>query len=142
MNRYYMIYLYLLCISIYDIKYKEFPYWLVGLGFILGWMERILFIGIGYRELLWACVPGGFLIAFSLLCKEHIGTGDGFIVLIIGLASSFEFAVASLLFGMLAEAVTGIVLMIMKKITLKTEVPFIPFLSFGGIIGGYVLGNI
>lgn len=118
-----------------DWKQKEISlfltviYGIVGLGVsicteraVTDWMLPVGF----------ACV----ILAVSILTSGEIGLGDGWMFVALGTMLTTESFVKTTCIGMLAAAVyAGIMLVVLKK-GRKTEIPLIPFLLLGYILGG------
>jgi len=75
-----------------------------------------------------------FLIIFALSRGKWLGFGDVKLVLFMGLFLGFPAILVALFFSFLIGAIIGIILILLKKKGLKSEVPFGPFL----IIGTYI----
>jgi leader peptidase (prepilin peptidase)/N-methyltransferase len=75
--------------------------------------------------------PGlmGLFTAFAT--KGKMGTGDGLLLLSVGLFFDWEKVLFLWLTALLICASVGIVLMLFKRADLKTALPFIPFLTAG-----------
>lgn len=80
-------------------------------------------------------LPGILLKAFSLICPEMIGGGDGDIICALGCALTFDDVLFSLLWAFLAAGIYGLILLIRHR-SIRSEFPFIPFLSIGTAITG------
>ena len=78
-------------------------------------------------------LPG---IALLFLAKyiNGIGEGDGWIVLFIGAVHGIEVLFPTLIIAFLISSVLGGILLFIKKVSLNTELAFVPFIT-----GGYLL---
>jgi len=72
-----------------------------------------------------------FLVIVLFTRGKGMGMGDVKLAILIGLLLGFPKVVASLFFAFLIGAIIGIGLILLKKKTLKSEVPFGPFLIIG-----------
>lgn len=95
-----------------------------------------------------ALVCGGFFAFITLLTRGRgMGIGDAYIAAAIGAMFGLEVGVVSGVFAVWIGAVTGILLIFfqaafkqlrksagLKRVTLKTEIPFAPFLALGALV--------
>ena len=109
---------------------------IVGAGFIFN-MQYMFGLVFEY------CI--GFLfcaISFCLcyiISRGKLGAGDVKLALLMGLCLPAGYVTAAILYGCLAAAVVSIVLLLLKKITRKDFIPFVPFL-YAGLIIRYLMG--
>lgn len=80
----------------------------------------------------WISIVGGFLIGAVLLLiakitREKIGYGDGWIFAVSGIYLGFYDNLGLFLITLLLSAGTSVVLLVLKKVTVKTELPFVSF---------------
>lgn len=137
----------LLVIFVFDLKHLEIPMpvlWLAlvwtvvfllildGLAFIPG--QDILASRI-FSGNLAGLLAFGFFFALSFGSKEKwMGMGDAYLALLIGLALGWPQSFLALLLAFLLGSLIGIGLVLLKKKTLKSQIPFGPFLVSGAII--------
>ena len=81
---------------------------------------------------------GGLVYLFSNISNEKIGKGDALLVSFIGSVCGLRFSIVMLLLSFIVSSVTALVLLVMKKATKNTEMPFAPFLSIGVLAGGLI----
>lgn len=74
------------------------------------------------------------LIIISKCTGEQLGMGDIKLFAVMMIIYGFSFMMYTLLLGMIFVMLLAIPLMICKKITIKTSVPFIPFYTVGILI--------
>ena len=107
-----------------------------GVGFISN-MQYMLGLVVEYGI--------GFLfcaLSFGLcyiISRGKLGAGDVKLALLMGLCLPAGYVTAAILYGCLAAAVVSIALLLMKKITRKDFIPFVPFL-YAGLIIRYLMG--
>ena len=106
---------------------------IVGFG-IAGILWAFAAGDINWIKLLAGLVPGLVLLGISLLSPQAVGCGDGLALLVVGIYCGFSQALASLFWGLLFSAASGIILLITKKGKKETEIPFIPFLMIGFLL--------
>lgn len=138
---------------VYDIRHTLIPYeflwWLLGFG-VLGAALRVFTMGqTALWDSLWgAIVCGGFFALIHLVTRgKGMGLGDAYVAGIIGLMFGLSSGIAASAFGVWAGALVGILLLAAtrvfpharvrvgsRRVTLKTEIPFAPFLAFGAFV--------
>ena len=133
-------------LTVYDIKHTlvplPFSISLIASALVVRIFEAISFSSLIplYDALIGALIFGGFLLVLYLITRgKGMGLGDAYVGvalgLFFGLIQSLDVIVLSFWIG----AVVGIVLLILKKgFKMKSEVPFVPFLFVGTLIGAFI----
>lgn len=85
-------------------------------------------------KILCGMIPGMLLLLFSLLSKEKIGMGDAVLLVCLGMGYSFEQVLSMFFCALVLAAVVSGVLLSLKKVGRKTEIPFVPFLLLGWLL--------
>ena len=78
-------------------------------------------------------IPGLILIVISIIWRQHIGLGDGVIVMAFGWMCGLILVCEVLMGGFLLAAGTGMIYCVKEK-RLNVELPFVPF-----FLGSYLL---
>lgn len=125
--------------SVYDLKSRRIPKWLLLTGGVLA-MTGLLINGVlsGFRVSLWegamSLLPGIGLMVLSRLTEKKVGMGDGILLVLLGLfeGSSKVFAVFCL--GLFLQSIMAVVLLLLKKADKQTCIPFAPFLLLARIL--------
>lgn len=132
---YFGLFTYLFCLTIYDLKYKELPDWwhllpvLCYAGFWIAGVQPVPLIESGVMLLVFMAVLG----IIFLLRKDAIGIGD--IKLLILCAGYAGFATGGMVIrALMLACVYSIVMLVLKKATTKSELPFVPFLLAGALL--------
>lgn len=97
----------------------------------------IFYMHSGEKEglsLMWSLLPGIYLFAFSILTKEAVGIGDGFVVAAIGVWMGVWKTFAILMAAFILTALFGVIKMAKKQASGKTEIAFVPFLTLSYIM--------
>lgn len=137
----------LLVIFVYDLRYMEIPmiiFW-IALGisivyFLLSdWLNFNGSLGIFSLQIFSGLVAGlvAFLFFFILVSvsrERWMGMGDAYLAFLIGLISGWPSVLLSLTLAFGMGAVWGVILIVLKKKTMKSQIPFAPFLIFGTFI--------
>ncbi len=80
------------------------------------------------------------LMLISKLSKEQIGMGDVKLITVVNLIYGLSFTVYSLIISMLIMLCVTLPMLAMKKVKLKSQIPFAPFYSIGVIV--YIILNL
>jgi len=126
---------------VFDINTKRIPNALV-LAMIAGWLLLVIpmiFIdmenglNILTDSIYGLLVGGGLFLLVYLISRRGLGGGDVKFMAAAGLYLGFSETIPAILYGTVLAALTGLVLIILKKIGRKDTMPLAPFL-FAGII--------
>lgn len=127
--------------SIMDIKTRTIPVWLPLIFGTAGCILIAVFNTDG--NVAGRLLPGGMMLAAGFFTGWKIGAGDGLCTMVLGLLVGAEVTLRVLMYGLFLSAVMGILLLTVKKRSIKAKMPFLPFLAAGlgiemiGIINGY-----
>lgn len=69
-----------------------------------------------------------------LISRGSMGAGDVKLSILMGIYMTSEYVVGAVLYGCVLSAVFSLVMLVSKKITRKTCIPFVPFLYLGVIV--------
>ena len=136
--------IFLLIGGIFDWKTLSMPGWLLVLGVCEGVVSAgYLWISNSYNwlEMLWALLPGGISLLLAFATREQLGYGDGLVLLVLGSCLGPEKVLWIWMLALLGSFAVSIVLLVMRKATKSTRLPFVPFLFLGYIVtmgGGLV----
>jgi len=133
-------------VFVYDLKNMEIPMMILWIGVIwavlylvfLDWAAFDLTNGLASSKIISGIIGGGvafiFFFALSYLSKEKwMGMGDAYLALWAGLIMGWPKILLALMLAFTIGAACGIILIALKKKTIKSQVPFAPFLA-GGVI--------
>lgn len=117
--------------SITDIKMKKIHITgAVTIG-ILGVIKWIVTHDFSIISFLSSISIGIILLVISLLTEEKLGRGDAFYLIALGVFLEFSRMICMCMISFFTVAIFGIIMMIMKKMTKKSKVPFLPFITLG-----------
>jgi len=128
--------------AIIDIRTKQIPNSLV-LAMIAAWvisMTPQLFVSTGGTvtlltdSLLGFLFGGGLFMLVYVVSRKGLGGGDVKYMASVGLYLGFSGAVTTMLCGTVLAALTGLVLILQRKIGRKDKIPLAPFLYIGILI--------
>lgn len=139
----------LICIAFIDFDLKIIPNGLVISGFIIGvalsvynLFYPVLMYGdrIWYNPLIGMASGAGFLLLVvvvgAIVYKSYdaMGMGDVKLLVVIGLFLGWRLTIVALLLAVILAAITSLVLMLFKKLTVKSTIAFGPFIALGAFI--------
>ena len=128
------IVLYLVVLSIIDIRHRKVPTIMLYL-FIVAMTVEAVVLGNGIWLLaMLGGVIGALFLVISKLTKEAIGYGDSLLILGLGISLGFWRVFSLLLIAFFLGAIYSIGLLSIRKAKRKTTFPFIPFISISYVI--------
>ena len=117
---------YLVILSLQDIRHKKISLWLVVLTIGLGVVYALL-NGQGVH-IIWDVIPGGIVWILALLIPDVMGLGDGLVAIVYGLFFGWRSTCIWLMFAFALSAVVGLGICVFRRKS-KIQIPFIPFLT-------------
>lgn len=101
------------------------------------WIAIVLLISVGLAAVykkevmqsLFGMMPGFVLLILSAIFPKSIGIADGSIVAAIGIIKGLWDCLLLVFFALFLISAISILLLAVKKVGKKSEIPFIPFLS-------------
>lgn len=147
----------LIAIFVYDLKYSLIPdkiiYPAIIINFIYAAAAIILYF-LKYKEIFYRLYPhtwppvynplyllygvfigGGFFLIMVLLSRGRwMGVGDIKLGTLMGLLLGFPLIILALFISFITGALVGLILITLKKKTMKSQIPFGPFLVLGTFI--------
>lgn len=131
----------LLALSVYDIRHKIIPNQLSGALLVFAILYELntmrVFLDSETLKLDLFSALGAFLFFAGLWFISRgrwMGFGDARIALPIGLFLGYQWTIFAIFFSFWSGAIIGIILLLFKKYTRRSEVPFAPFLAFGAFL--------
>lgn len=95
----------------------------------------------GTGNIIWGygLMPGAGMILLAFATREKIGYGDGAFLILLGLLEGGR-VMMDLLLALFLAAVFGIFLLILKRATVRTQIPFVPFLLAAHFLQSVIAG--
>ena len=125
----------LIIIFVYDLKWSLIPDKIVWLGITIALLALFFQFPRLFSHLLAGGLAGGFFLLMVLVSGEKwMGWGDVKLGLLMGLILGWPDVLIALFLSFIFGALVGITLVLAKKKTLKSQIPFGPFLSGATII--------
>ncbi|MDD3368621.1 MAG: prepilin peptidase [Lachnospiraceae bacterium] len=134
-----IVVLLLLVLAVCDLRYQKIPCKLLAIyGITLLILSGLFYLeSFGLKGLLKMAIgmlPGLILLVLACLFKQEIGKGDGLVLLFLGATIGGKACMLVMFAGLFMASIVGIFLMICKKGSRKTRLPYIPFVLLGYIL--------
>lgn len=132
---YFGLWTWLFCLSFYDLKYRELPdvwHLLLIVFYIVFWMLDSNPVE-WKSSLLTVIILAAILGLIYLVKKDAIGLGDIKLILLCGVYTG-TICMDILVKGLIAAFFCGLFLLLFRKVNMKSELPFVPFLFLGALI--------
>ena len=127
---------FLLCNAIHDLKYKRV--WAKGM--LIFALSVMVYAFIDKQRLMmdyWmASLLGIVFLLISWISPAMVGMGDGICILLLGFLWEWYEILTMCAIALLMAGVMGGVLLVLKKVTRKTKMPFVPFLFVAAVVIG------
>lgn len=126
----------LIAISLYDLMHKIIPNFFSYFLAILALVGNFIFFNFNLYELSVSLVPAAFLFLLWLFSRgKWMGLGDAKLMLGGGIFLGARGSLVALVLGFWTGAIFGIFLLLTSpRATIKSEIPFGPFLALGIIL--------
>jgi leader peptidase (prepilin peptidase) / N-methyltransferase len=134
----------LIVIFVYDAKFMEIPMtvlwtavaWTIAFLLIFDYLSFDASAGIFSSHIFSGALAGAvafaFFFALSFFSKERwMGMGDAYVALLCGLIAGWPGIFLALVMAFSAGSVYGLILIGLKKKSMKSQIPFAPFLILG-----------
>lgn len=137
MNGWIIAGVFLLIGSMFDIRERKVPVWLLTIGLICGLGIEIM--NVITNSIFWwgwitDSLPGIFALMVALITREQVGYGDGWILLFLGWLAGCKSIVMITAWALGICFVISMILLISKRGGRNTQIPFIPLLFIGYLI--------
>ena len=123
----------LLVISVYDIRHKIIPNSLVYLAVIIAFLPLIIGQQLAPNLISGIALFSFFAFLWWVSNGRWMGFGDAKLALAIGIFLGWPLSFVGVLLSFWVGALFGLVLIFLRRLHLKTHVPFGPFLSMGAL---------
>lgn len=115
----------------WDIRKRQVLLWSIWVFGVMGMIFLFLVEKEMILEGLCGILPGVFLMVCSYATRQAVGYGDGMAVLVCGLYLGLWETFAMLFYALFFCSVVSVFMLILRKRTYKTGVPFLPYLCAG-----------
>ena len=123
----------LIIITYTDIKRQEIDYWPINIGFVF----MIIFGLLGYSDVSLLSSIIGFLIGgilFLILSIWGMGGGDIRLMAMVGFFLGWKLTLLAIYFSFMIGAITGLIVLVLRKKKAKEYIPFGPSIALGTVI--------
>ena len=131
--------LYLLVVSVFDIKEKAVPWFFLALGGLSVGVGTVC--GVLTGEMIWYQPLLGMVSGVALLLiariTEKIGYADGIVLMMIGGMVGYRGSLLVLCLSSFLSALVCIVLLAIRKVKKHSRIPYVPFLTSAYLV--YIL---
>ena len=128
-----MVFLWLAGLSLFDIRYKRVPLWLVLAGGVLVAGAGVYGCVSGeycFTECLAGMVPGAVLLLLAAGTRKA-GWADGVVLIILGIILGFWKCIMVAMLSLVLISVLSALLLIFRRAGKGTLIPYVPFLTLG-----------
>lgn len=130
--RFFSLIIYLIMVSIIDIKQKSISIHIIVPGFIVMFIFYI-FSPFNIFSLISGISVGIVVIVISIVTQQAIGLGDGLILMVIG-ACCGATTIYIFLYSLIILSISTVIFMLIAKRRYNIEIPMIPFYLIGMMI--------
>lgn len=120
--------------AVWDLKNKAIPVWLCLTGTAVVISTEFLSGKMNMAEIIGGVLIESFLLAVCKVTKGQIGPGDGIVFIITGISLGTQGNLLLLTGSLMLMFLYSAFFVCLKKINLKTRLPFLPF-----VFGAYIL---
>ena len=125
--------LYLGILSVRDIRKREIPILLLGLGLVFVPLFILSDAHEGISGYLLSMIPGVVFLVISYLSRGQLGQADAGVLICVGLCIGFEAVIVVISVSLISIALFSMVMLIVGKLNRKSTLPYIPFVLLGYI---------
>lgn len=120
--------------SAQDIRQKKVSLWLIALLGLVGILAIAVDSSCTWQLRLTGVVPGIVLWIISMMPGNRIGSGDSYVLMVLGIHSGLWRVLNCLLYGTVFCALVGGIFLVLRKKSRKDTLPFLPFLTAGFVL--------
>lgn len=136
-----LVLLWLIGLSLFDIRYKSVPVWMVllgGAGLICGGFYEYAFGGHHIVGSLWGMAPGILLLLLAVSTGKA-GWVDGVVLLLLGSALGIQGIILTAMFSLILISILSVILLVLHRVNRWTRIPYIPFLTVGYLLSDLIV---
>lgn len=127
-------------LSVEDIRFKSINI-IAGFALAAAMAGFSFWHGNDAVKLVVGCIPGIVAAVLSAVTRGKLGIGDAIVILAVGIWCGIDKTGLILMIALACAALVAAVLLVIKKATRKTALPFIPFI-FAGYITCEILSRL
>lgn len=122
---------FLLIEGIRDFRQRSISMISVGIFAVLGIIVQMVYDWSNWKVMLGGILFGGTVLLAAKITEEKIGYGDGWILVVTGIYLGFRDNLVLFALALFLSAIVSVVLLMLKKVTRKTTMPFVAFVFLG-----------
>ena len=133
-----IVLIFLMMGTVFDLKRKSVPNKYLYIWSVLTIVLVIIeiFKGKNVIDIILGVIPGIIFLFLAFVTREQIGSGDGWIIMLMGIFLGVNNVSKIIFVGFGILTLVSMTLLISRKAGKKTTIPFIPFLLMGFIACG------
>lgn len=120
-------------LSLFDLRCRRVPVWLVLLGGVLTgaiWIGRCINAEGVSSEYWMGMLPGACLLLLAL-ATQKAGRADGIVLMLLGSIMGFRQCLLMAMLSLILITVLSALLLILHRVNKETKIPYLPFLTMG-----------
>lgn len=129
-----MVVLLLIICSYQDMKEKQVSVWIIALGAIVISLCVPFVDPFVFTDRILGMLLGGCVVGISKITRGKIGMADGYILCATGIGLGLRDNIQLFVYGLFIAAIFSIILLVLRKVTRKHSIPFVPFLLLGYLV--------
>ena len=136
-----LVLLWLIGLSLFDIRYKSVPVWMVllgGAGIICGGFYKYAFEEYHITGSLWGMAPGILLLLLAVSTGKA-GWVDGVVLLLLGSALGIQGIILTAMFSLILISILSVILLVLHRVNRWTRIPYIPCLTVGYLLSELIV---
>ena len=128
--------IWLICISVMDIRSRRVPIWILLLGggvALTVLADQLVGGAMEYFEVFTGILPGMVLLLIAFTTKKA-GYGDGVVLLLVGMASGGSKSLWIFCISLFLISIYCVILLFCHKVKRNSEIPYLPFLTIAWLL--------
>ena len=125
---------FLLVCAIADYKTKEIYVWFCLLNYFLAIVMKVVTNNLKLENIIIGIIVCTLLYIIALVTKEAVGVGDILIILTLTAMVELKVVLNVMMIAFIISAIFSIIGVSIGKMSLKTNIPFVPFIFCGNIL--------
>lgn len=130
--------------SFHDCRTKKLPVRLLISGFLIGGIYAGIGLYVGWsswKGILAGLLPGAVMLIYGRLTEGKLGAADGMMVIQAGLLQGWERCTAEVMAACFLTCLSALFLLLTRRGTRHTQIPFAPFLLAAAVLLWAVEGS-
>lgn len=133
--------IFLLICAVIDLKEQKVFSILCFTNAVAVLIVHIVLQDVSWLNILFGMILGGLFFVVAIVTKEAIGKGDAIVIFTLGSMLGIKTSFQIIVWAAITCAITAIMGIVSKRVTLKSRIPFVPFMLIGGIITFAIQGG-